>query len=314
MKPVLFASTKPFDRAENLRTVFEAYDGEKVHVQVNPWRKHPEIRSGKYDLMVIDEYPTESPGKTVLIGHGIDGGKTCGLDQPHPYYRREESRLITYHVSSGSRMTETVAKFDGIPKERVLPLGLPRTDMYAKAKKGDGKTFLAEKRSYLYAPTYRAKEETPLPEIDWDWLDGALNPDELILVKAHTMTGKILKRTYTHIVEVDPYEPTAPYLIDCDVVISDYSTIIFDGYLLGKPAVLLEKQKGYTETRGMYLSYPGQYSSMYCTDEREMLELLRTVNSLGATEKECLRLVADACDGHATERVCELIRKLAECQ
>lgn len=312
MKPVLFASTKPLERAENLRTVYEAYDGEKAHVQVNPWRRHPEIRSGKYDLMVIDEYPTESPGKAMLIGHGLEGGKTVGLDQPYPYYRRENGALITCHIVGGSGIVDLVAKSDGIPKDRILPLGLPRTDPYGKAKKGDGKTFLTDKRSYLYAPTYRTKEEPPLPEIDWEWLDSELGGDERIVVKAHTMTGKILKRTYRNIVEVDPYEPTAPYLTDCDAVISDYSTVIFDGYLLGKPAVLLEKRKGYTEARGMYLRYPEQYCSMYCTDERELLRMLREASGLGVTEKECLRLVADACDGHATERVCRLIHSMAE--
>lgn len=312
MKPVLFASTKPLERAENLRTMYESYDGDKAHVQVNPWRKHPEIRSGKYDLMVIDEYPTESPGKAILIGHGIEGGKTVGLDQPYPYYRREEGNLITYHIVGGAGMVECIAKCDGIPKERVLPLGLPRTDEYVTARKGDGKTFLTEKRSYLYAPTYRTREEPPLPDIDWEWLDESLRDDEQIVVKVHTMTQRILKRSYRHIVEIDPYEPTAPYLMDCDAVISDYSTVIFDGYLLGKPAVLLEKQEGYTEARGMYLQYPEQYCPLYCTNEQEMLKMLREANGLTATEQECLHLVADACDGHATERVCQLIHRLAE--
>jgi CDP-glycerol glycerophosphotransferase (TagB/SpsB family) len=134
----------------------------------------------------------------------------------------------------------------------------------------------------------------------------------MIVVKAHTMTGKILKGSFRHIVEIDPEEPTAPYLYDCDVVITDYSTIMFDGYLLGKPAVLLEKRQGYLVTRGMMMAYPDAYSGRFSRNERDMLRLCRTADGLDAVERKCVKHVADACDGHACERVCALIRRLAE--
>ena len=31
-KPVLFVSFRPLERAENIRAIYEAYDGEKVHI------------------------------------------------------------------------------------------------------------------------------------------------------------------------------------------------------------------------------------------------------------------------------------------
>ena len=312
MKPVLFASTKPLERAENIHTLLDAYDGEKAFVQVNPWRRHEAITSGDYGLMVIDEYPTMSPGKCIMIDHGIAGGKTAGLHQPHPYFRAEQAALIDAIVISGTGMRSKRALSSNLPEEAILPLGMPRTDCFKTSRKGDGGTVLAGKRSYLYVPTFRADEETPLPEIDWEWLDGQLTDGELFAVKPHTMTGRILGREYRHIVEIEPYIPSSAYLIDCDVVVTDYSSIMFDGYLLKKPAVLLEKQPGYTETRGMYLDYPGQYCSRYCTNEREMLKLVREAEHLTVTEYGVLRFVADSCDGHATERVCDLIRRMNE--
>ena len=309
-KPVLFAGTKPLNRAENLKAVFDAYDGEKKFVQVDPWRHHTEIRSGKYDVMVCDEYPTESPGTAILIGHGFAGGKTGGLDQPYPYMSRKDSELFSYVIASGTWSVPLVANQCSVAENQVLPLGMPRTDAYVGKHKGDGGTALARKRAYLYAPTYRTAEETPLPEIDWEWLDGQLTDEEMIAVKPHTMTGTLLKRSYRHIQEIPAYEPSAPYLYDCDVVISDYSTIIFDGYLLEKPSVLFDRRTDYLRTRGMYLRYPGQYSSRFCQNEPELLENIREASGLTDTERECLRMVADMCDGHATERVCELIRSL----
>lgn len=312
MKPVLFAGTKPLERAENLKAAFDAYEGEKAYVQVDPWRRHPAITSGEYDVMVIDEYPTVSPGQTVCIGHGIAGGKTGGLLQPHPYFHASQSALITYTITSGTAAVDLVARSDGIPRERVLPLGMPRTDQYVGKKKGDGGTALSAKRAYLYVPTYRSREEGPMPEIDWDWLDRELTDDEVLAVKAHTMTGCILKRKYRRIIEISPNEPSTPYLYDCDAVITDYSSIMFDGYLLGKPAVLLEKQEGYTSTRGMNMRYPQEYSSRYCRNEKDLLGTLRAVHGLGELEREVIHRVADACDGHACERLGRLLTEMAE--
>lgn len=312
MKPVLFASTKPLERAENIRALYEAFDGPKEHIQVNGCRRHPAIRSGAFSLMVIDEFPTETPGKCIMIWHAIQGGKYIGLDQPYPYYSPSHAKLMDFIVTSGHGAVEMFARCSGLPEEKILPLGLPRTDAYIGKHKGDGQTVLAEKRSYLYVPTFRTNDETPFPEIDWKWLDENLQENELLAVKAHTMTGSFGLGRYRHIIEIPSGEPSAPYLTDCDVVITDYSSIMFDGYLLGKPAVLFEKRKGYGDTRGMYLDYPLEYCSRYCTDEKALLYFLRTSYDLRNTERSVLHLVADACDGNATERACRLIHSMAE--
>lgn len=309
-KPILFAGTRPLDQTEQLKSVFDAYDGAKAFVQVDPWRHHPEIRSGKYDVMVCDEYPTESPGKIVAVGHGFAGCKLGGLDQPHPYHSAKHAKLMDYVIAAGSGIAELVAKASGVPESSVLPLGSPRTDAYIGKRKGDGGTVFAQKRTYFYLPTYRTREETPQPSIDWQWLDDRLTDDELLAVRPHPMTASVLTGSYRHIREFTNKDAFSPYLFDCDVVITDYSASMIDGYLCGKPCVLFEKVKGYTETRGMYLPYPDAYCSRYATNERELLELLRTADGLTGTEREVTELLAGACDGHARERICELIRSI----
>lgn len=312
MKPVVFASVKPLENAENLKAVYDAWDGPKVFIRTDGMRSHPEIRSGKYDLMVIDEYPNDTPGKAIVIWHAVMGGKTMGLDQPVPYIRKESANKITFAVVSGTGAVKIVAKCSNLPEGRVLPLGTPRTDVYTWKRKGDGQTPLAKKRSYLYVPTFRCREDPPYPVIDWGWLDNRLTDDEMLIIKAHRVTGNFVMNEYRHIFQVSPSAPTSQYLYDCDVAITDYSSVMFDAMLLGKPVVLFEKNKGYTETRGMYLKYPEEYSSRYCTDEAGLLEHLRSADGLGDAEKKFLQTMANACDGHSVERVCELIRQLAD--
>ena len=318
-KPVLFVSFRPLERAENIHAIYDAYQGEKVHICMTDPAYHHEVLSGKYDLMVNDDFPSITPGKCIMIWHGIQGGKKIGLDQPNnPYYKPSDADMITYIVSASYDMIPVWNKCTGVDVGHILPYGLPRTDAYIGKRKGDGHTFLAEKRSYLYVPTFRDRGETPMPGIDFDYIDRELSDDEVFVIKAHpwqfyqARTNQIHtpNKLYKHIRYIHESEPSTPYLYDADVVITDYSSIMFDAYLLNKPVVLLEKTKGYTSTRGMYLYYPFGYSSRYATNEHDMLLQARLADGLNDNEYSCRDKVANRCDGHACERLCRLINQL----
>ena len=305
---VIFTSNKPFDRAENIKAVFNAYSGQKAFVKTVNWLQNPDM--SHYTLRVSDEFITASPSKAIFIGHGFGAVKTGGLDQPHPYYSDKYAGLMDYIVTTSEEMIPLVAKQCGVKESVVLPLGMPRTDAYLNAQKGDGGTFLAKRRSYLYVPTWRTAEETPLPEIDWKYIDRHLTENEILAVKMHPMTGKILRRGYRHIVEISPQEASTPYLMDADVIITDYSSILFDAHLLKKPVVLFEKVRGYLDTRGVYFNYPYDYASRYATSEKELVDQIRSADGQREEDLRCVRRFASACDGHSTERVIELIESL----
>lgn len=303
---ILFTSNKNLNRAENIRAVFEAYPGDKHFVQTKPGS---DIHVAGYSIRVCDEFIGVSPGKAIMIGHAVSGGKYYGLDQPHPYHCVRNAALLTWVITSSKDMIPIVAHQSGVMESQVLALGVPRTDAYFGKKKGDGKTLNADKRVYLYAPTYRSREEGGDALINWKYIDQHLTDDEVLIVKPHMITKTILRRPYKHIIEVSADVPSAPYLIDCDVLITDYSSILFDAHILGKPVVLFEKNVGYTQCRGMYLDYPYGYASRYCRSEAELIEVCRSANEPQEADIRCRQLTASACDGHATERVIKLIEE-----
>ena len=314
MKPVLFATGlgKEIIRAENLNVLFDAYKGDKVFMSMHDPSFQDEAISRKYYLLVTDIFPTShfEVGKTMMIWHAIQGGKYIGLDDKRTYYREEFAKNMDMIVTAGRGGSLMFNRCTHVPLDRIVALGMPRTDRYIGKKKGDGGTVMADKRGYMYAPTFRDWEDTPFPVIDWHWLDEQLTDDEIMVVKSHPYGRSVGLNNLKHIVEASRMEPSVNYLYDADVVITDYSSIIFDGYLLDKPAVLFEKNQGYTETRGMYLDYPKQYCSRYARNEQELLDLMRSADKLTDTEFACIDYVANACDGHSCERIVKLIYEM----
>lgn len=322
MQEVLFCSSRPLERAENVKAAWDAYDGGKRFAQIMPDGTCPEAERAEESgrkVIVTDEFLKTVRGKdrckVVMVEHGLYGGKLYGLDQRVRYYTPAQTAQVDYFAVPSEAAVRDLARCAGIPEERCIPLGMPRTDSYAGKRKGDGGTFLAKyRRAYLFAPTLRAGWEPKAPRIDWEEVDGMLDDGEVLAVKRHMVTrGPLLGREYAHVVEVSPDEPSTPYLVDCDVVATDYSSILFDGYLLGKPCVLLcPDMDEYVAARGMYWDYPREYSPYAASTPRELVSMLREAadTGLGEVEAAAIERSAGACDGNSARRVAELVRSL----
>ena len=279
-------------RAENLKAVYDAYDGDKAFVQMHPSSRIPDIE--KYDLQVTDELPSHTPGKCIFIGHGMGAGKTYGLDQPRAYFHHPE--LVTYAVTSSEEMIPVVSKQIGIDRSRVFPLGMPRTDAYFKPCETEG--------FHLYAPTFRNWKWHP----DWNELNRNMPDDMRIVVKAHPITGPLRATLWSGIREVSPDIPTTPYLMKAEKLITDYSSIMFDAMVMRKPVVLFAKDMNeYIYKRGMYYLYPTEYSGAYCDNEKELVDLLKGAEWNDYSEK-LRNFYCGACDGKSVERVVDLIK------
>jgi len=131
-----------------------------------------------------------------------------------------------------------------IAREKVLPLGLPRIDyLMERAEHLDEAAAsgpLAEliglhpglldgpKKRVLYAPTFRKGHATSLQA-----LAGAFDPERFLLIaKLHDLERGVVE--HEHVIDA-----TGISVLDllplCDVVITDYSAVAFEGYALGKP-------------------------------------------------------------------------------
>lgn len=304
---VLFTSCRPLHRAENIEAVWNAWEGDKIFGQMAGNLVCDELFRSDTDLIVTDEYVAFSPVPVVMIFHGAAGGKSYGLDMERPYVNEDTMKMLDYVVTSthDPKMIEMTAKQCGVPIEKVVALGMPRTDAYFKEWPR-----LSDKRTYLFAPTFRADGEPRFPDIDWELLDSLLTDDEALLVKPHMVQEKLVEGTYKHIAHVSSQLPTTPFLMGSDVIITDYSSIAMDAHVAGKPVVLFEKDARYRIFRNMYLPYPNGYAGRYATDEKDLVAILRTAKYQTDEDLDCLDKCCSACDGHSTERVIKLMEDI----
>ena len=323
MATVLFNSARKLGRCENITAVWDAYHGDKVFLGgAKGLGGFVDVSECTPDVIVTDEFVRRKrPGQTVvMIAHGLTGGKLYGNDQRDGIFIRQPGgpELTDWYVVSSEYGRKFASTAAGIPVERCIPLGMPRTDAYFGARRGDGGIDWANGRTvYLYVPTFRSRYDAPMTPPSFKRISRLLDDDEVFIFKRHmNMHRTYITRKLEHVVEVPSAAGSIPYLVDCDVVATDFSSIMFDAHLLGRPVVLTaDGTDPYLETRGMYMDYPRDYASRWIAapgNEEAFVDMLReaAANGQKAGDRRCMELTAGACDGHSAERVAEFVLSL----
>ena len=199
-----------------------------------------------------------------------------------------------------------------IPRERVKALGVARTDRYfqedfietCKTQFYEQYPEAKGKRILLWAPTFRksATEAGVIGLSEILWLKEQLSKEWIVLIKLHPHSEKQKKISNCEIKTEQLY----PVI---DLLVTDYSSVIFDFALTGKPMLFyLPDLSQYQNERGFYLSLdelPGKQ-----IQKKE--ELLRCIKAqyyqIGEQRYQAfVRKYLEQCDGHATERILQEI-------
>lgn len=325
---------------ENLACVYDALDCEKVvFAHMLPHGFLLSLRARRLMLtsrvIVTDDYlkycrdTTLRPGqKLVQLWHAPGAFKCFGLDAPSRLTQDEERRTHAQYTDvcvSADAVRPFYARAFGIPLESVRALGVPRTDLLlddrrrAAAKEAllSRCPSLRGKTVYLYAPTFRESGGTVQPfdpKLDFAALDASLRDDEILAVTRHPVmkTPFFAPGAYAHVCDLTA-EPTGDLLCAADVLLTDYSSVLFDASLLGVPTVFYCPDRR-TYERSFYLDLDRDLPGPLTENADEVLPLLRQVREAPPAERIrafCARQTA-ACDGRSTARVAALIRAYLE--
>src|SRR4051794_11851085 len=257
------------------------------------------------------------PETTVVqVWHAVAALKRFGADTARGLDEPERSFLhhhYDYVVSTAERSRGPWSAAFRTPIERVLPLGTPRTDFFADADAVAAARdrvvarypALDGRRVILYAPTFRGRGagKRAAGDLDARAVRGALPADAVLVLKAHPNLDRSLTDQGGFDVVVDPVDEINDVLTVTDVLITDYSSSIFEYALLRRPLVLLVPDLATYETDpGLYLDYRTEMIGTQVADTAGVIEAIAADRfDLDAYEAFIARHLGPA-DGRASDR------------
>lgn len=286
-------------------------------------------------VIICDDYnrylrifPLKSKQRVVQLWHA------CGAFKKFGQYGTTLSRKVDlathaqYNLVcvSASNIRSIYADAFDISISKVKSLGCPRTDVFfdkdyihKKCEEIYGKyPNFRDKEIIIYAPTFRdnvkGKDRSYFtPPLDFHKLSEKLLPNQVFLICPHPiMTHKILAESYCNIFEIRDFS-TNDLMFISDMMITDYSSVIFEYALLGKPIIFFCYDLDQYE-RGFYLNYPDDLpgSVLYTSDE--LIDHLTKDGRYKMEEKFSVFVqnYMSGCDGHSAQRIAALINDYME--
>ncbi len=334
---VLFYSTLPEGGyCDNLDAVYRAYEGEKLLFR----KPHPHslsdvARLRKYILtsrvIVIDcemEYlrglRLRKEQKVIQLWHKNGAFRRFGLDKHtdvSPFSEYKNHSQYSDVAVTGEYVRQFYTHAFGIDYDTVKALGTPCTDSVLNKSDNEANReiirnkhpLLRNRRIFVYFPTFRESEgelKALDPKIDWAELNKNLADDEIFVISRHPLSAQeLLKGKFYSRVKDYTKDPTNELLSLADVVITDYSSIIFDASLLGKPMVFYCSDFGEFEP-DFYLDYDKDLPGEIVKDSEKLLEAIRRAEAVSTPERvdAFRRKYMESCDGKSTKRIIKLIK------
>ena len=259
-------------------------------------------------------------GTTVVqVWHAAGALKRFGLDTAQPPAEPERTFLHRYYdwvVASGEASRGPWSASLRTPLERVISLGTPRTDFFfdrdamdaARARLRAAHPALDGRRVVLHAPTFRGRGmgKRAAPGLDAARLRAALPPDHVLVLKTHPNLPPADVPTAGYDVVVDPGAEINDLLALTDVLVTDYSSSIFEYALLRRPLVLLAGDLAtYEVDPGLYLDYRTEMIGTQVADTDGVIAAIREDRFDLAGYDAFIARHLSGCDGGASARFVE---------
>ena len=317
---------------ENAKAVYDALDAEKVifahmlphSVKIKPLAYYYLLTS---KVVVTDDYlrymraiRLRKGQKLFQIWHACGAFKKFGLDAPSKLSEAEERATHSQYDAvavTAEKCGKSFAHAFGISEDKCLPIGLPRTDKLIKDAPEMRESIFEKypefrnKKIYLYCPTFREKDGKYIQletGVDFAKMSADMDEDELLIIRRQPLRDYKLCGEFGNIIDLTG-ESTLALTAACDVMITDYSSVIYDACLLDVPMVFYcPDYKEYE--RGFYLNFPDDLPGEMVTEGAGLLGAIRNAKEnppVSRIEKFRNEQMI-ACDGKSTERAVELIK------
>lgn len=306
-------------------------------------RSFKEVKKLVYDLATSEYIILEDLSNSTIpiklkkeqqlcqLWHGAGAFKKFGYSRKDIKRAHSGYKKYTKVIVSSEDVVGCHAEAFGISRDKVKATGIPRTDIffdkeYIKTKKEeiyDKYPILKEKKVILFAPTYRGSPYSSKAYYDFNQLDlekiyEKLKEDYVFVFKWHptiynnTQKGIcILPDTSKYndfYLDLSHYRDINELLLVTDILITDYSSVIFDYVLVNKPIIYYTYDlEEYKNGRGLFFDFEEYVYGDVTKTNDELIKSIKSYNMANELREKFIRKFMSACDGKSTEKTCKWI-------
>lgn len=296
------------------------------------------LRMGWYfanaKVILVDDYselffmlPRRKGTSLIQLWHACGAFKTFGCSRMgRPGGQSQQSpnhRSYDYATVSSHNIAKFYAEGFGISEEKVAATGIPRTDVFfdEEYKKQVREKFyqeypkLKEKKILLFAPTFRGNGKLsgyyPVDRLDVNRLYEDLKEEYAIIVKHHPFVNNrsaIKKKYQDMIIDLSDNSELNDLLFVTDVLITDYSSVVFEASLLDIPMLLYAFDLDrYISSRGFYYEYEDMAPGKIIRAYSDLVDAIEQKDWENDKLEEFKKRFFDDLDGKSSQRTADLI-------
>ena len=251
-----------------------------------------------------------------------DGALRHHLSQIELEYNKMAMKDVTLFISSCKAFTQNFIKDAHHYEGNILNVGLPRNDIlinkeeHEKIKRKAKRYFGIDDKKHivLYAPTWKNYDVQNPEKIDYNLLLYSLKKkfggEWIVLYRAHNLTkSDANEMSNNYIYDATTYPDMQELLITADILITDYSSVIWDYSLLMKPAFLFVPDLHYYEEMFGFFTPIEKWGFAVCTTNENLSKAILSYNKKEQISKiiENHNLFISYETGEACKKVYEFI-------
>lgn len=287
------------------------------------------LRTAKYifleDVYNYLQFYTPLPGQEIIqLWHAAGAYKKFGFSRKNEQIKISPGhKKYTKAIVSADGIKSCYAEAYGISEDKIIATGVPRTDIFFNE---EWKAKVCEefrqkhpvaigKKIILFAPTYRG---TKILMANYDMSQVPIQEMREKFGKDYIFVSKLHPAAYNNMVnrkerlgddgkfwiDISDIRDINDVLPVADILITDYSSVIFDWLLLDKPIIYYAYDKDeYQGARGLYYSFDEYIYGAVANTGDELLRAIAKADMMPDKRKVFRERFMSACDGKATERV-----------
>lgn len=339
-KRILIASNTKNELYGNLQYIYQELQKYDYDIQLlminkaNFWKRRLYnlkllyyVATSKY-ILIDDFFPImyvlkiRKGSKFIQVWHALGAFKRVG------YSRKDigNENSITHKnytdtIMSSESIVENYAEAFGISKEKVHPIGIPRTDLFfnqeemekIKARLYEKYSNLKNKRVILFAPTFRGSGRKsahyPKEYINLEKIYQNLQENDVFIIKMHPFIKNkiVIEEEYQDkMMNLTDYGDINDLLLITDVLITDYSSVIFEYSFMERPIIFyVPDLEEYNNSRSFYYDYSEYIYGSVAKTQEELLNAIENPKLDIEKQKKFKEKFLNQCDGKSTQRFVE---------